>query len=191
MSELLRFPAGERAEIVAEWRRAAAERLPSDYSAVGCLLLLLAIALFFGVPWLVRKTGLEPVRPVAIALIALAGLSAIGGLFLSFAGGSFLAGAVRRHVDESLTVLTQRFDAAGAAERRSAAVRLLHHATYSGGPWVRDSYEPGDVRPKLGAALPYVLAVETVLREEVGLSPVFTAEPTAPARADATETGET
>ncbi len=41
------FDAAERAEIVAEYRRVASERIPPSYAPVGCLLILIAVVGLF------------------------------------------------------------------------------------------------------------------------------------------------
>lgn len=59
MDAQVQLDTAERAAIVAEYRRQAQEPHRPNYSPLGCLLALLAIAIFFGGPWAVAKLGLH------------------------------------------------------------------------------------------------------------------------------------
>lgn len=165
--------AAERAAVLAEYDRAAQEKSPANISSCGCILLVLGVLTFFGLPALladqqVRPSGKKFVIAVVIVLI-------VAGLYLLLRGNRPLQHAVRR--SEWAAQELQRFLVLAPEERRRAAVALLWHAHYSGGPYTASAYKPAEVASQIPDALDYVRAVEETLVAERRLYRVFTQHP--------------
>ena len=161
----------ERAAIVREYKRVAAEPGPANYSPAGCLLLVLSLLGFVFTPSVLRMTDL-PVP--GGALLVGWGILALVGIMLSMFGGSLSTSRVGYRAQENLRWLSEHPAGGRSEERRREAVSLLVHAYHSGGPWTVTTYEFDEARRTLGEALPYVMAVERVLREELDIYAVFT-----------------
>jgi hypothetical protein len=157
--------AAERAAIVAEWRRQAAEDLPPNVGPVGCAVSLVAGAALLLVPRLISSPGPARVAAAAFAVLMVA------GFIVSQFGGSGGRGVMRARVERALAALK---GGGGADARRAAAVALLSNACESSGPSSSPLYDAAETRALLGSALPYVQSVERVLRDELNIAPVFT-----------------
>lgn len=95
----------------------------------------------------------------------------VGGIVWSFFGGSTGRAAAGAAVEASLRQLES-----GEEDREAnlrAATLLITHAYVTQGPATAPTFDPDEVRGRLGRALPLVLAVERYLVEEVGGYPVF------------------
>ena len=172
--------AEESAAIVAAYRQRMADWQPRSLQAQGCLTLIVAVLLFGASGALVRAAG----WPGWVEVV-LSGVAVLAGII-----GFFVMGA--RVVQESPEKRTeQAIIALGSgtplddATRRGHAVALLFHAFDVHGPTMRSSFDFEAARTRLGAALPYVLAVERVLDEAglVGAYTVFLPRPAPPAPA--------
>ena len=64
--------------------------------------------------------------------------------------------------------------------RRRNAVALIYYTVVWEGPTVASTLDPDKSREKLGASLPYLLAVERVLVQESREQPVWGRNPAAP-----------
>lgn len=162
--------AAEQAAIVAEYDRLSEEPPRPNYTPVGCVMVLLGLAVFVLVPKLLPGLARAGVLAVLVAVIVLVGA---GILVYVFGGGGGYSRAVLR-VEAALELLSQRYGFATASERRNAAVAILHDAIYADGPGATSTFDFAKARATLGAALPYVQQVEQVLLAERHIYPVFT-----------------
>lgn len=151
----------EREAVLAEWRRLAAEPRPKPRQPWGCATFLIATLLFIVVrqtpmaPWL--QTTLSWIVGIAIAFGLLA------ALFLG--SGKFAHDAARANA--SIDWLAANPGTTNAVARRRHAVTLLFYSvTTDDGPTTSGTFDPDEARKRLGAHLPYVLAVGDVLAEE-------------------------
>jgi hypothetical protein len=166
----------EREAILAEWRRLAAEPRPKPRPPWGCATFLLAALLFM----IVRQTPMAPWLQTTASWI-LGILIAFGLLAAFFLGsGKFAHDAGRANA--SIDWLAANPDTTDRAARRRHAVTLLFFSvTTDDGPTSAGTFDPDEARKRLGAHLPYVLAVGDVLAEENAQWRVFSkAEEAAP-----------
>jgi hypothetical protein len=156
-----------------EWDRLQAEPQPTDNRSVGCVLMIVAVALVIlgprFLPWVKMHVG--GWAGAAWFVVALAIL--LYGLYQNFFGNKTGAQAYKRS-DAALQLLSQHFESSSQEERRSAAVAAVYHAYYSGGPYMASSYDVSEWKTKLGAAVEYVKTVESVLIEKRQAYNVFT-----------------
>jgi hypothetical protein len=164
---------GEQEAILAEWDRLQAEPQPTDNRSVGCVLMMVAVALVIlgprFLPWLKMHVG--GWAGAAWFVVALAIL--LYGLYQNFFGNKAGARAYQRS-DAALQLLSNRYESSSPDERRSAAVAAIYYAYYSGGPYMASSYDVSEWKTKLGAAIEYVNTVESVLVEKRQAYNVFT-----------------
>lgn len=151
----------ERAEILAEWKRVCAEPRPKPRQPWGCATFLIAAALFLAVPQLPLPPWLQTM------LRWILGLAIVLGLFLQFALVSSKYSHDSQRAREAIDWLAANQDTTDAAARRRHAAALLRYAiTDDDGPATSETFDPDEARKRLGAHLPYVLAVERLLVEE-------------------------
>ena len=166
----------ERAEILAEWNRLRAEPRPSSPPPYGCATVIIATALLLLVLQLPKLTGWElpsALQDVAAAILLLA---IAGGLFFSLFVGSGRFAHDSLRANGSIEWLAAKSGTSDAAARRRHAVTLLFFAvTADDGPHMSSTFNSDQARARLGASLPYVIAVERVLVEERGLWTVIDA----------------
>ena len=167
------FDAAERAAIVAEWHRQEAEPRPRSLKDHGLVLIVVAVVLGAAGPAIARALGAGDSRALAGALKIAAGVLAVAGIGLRLFGDRGLRWAVGR-TDEAVAHFRAQGTGGEAADRRRHAVALVLHAAHASGPGTSTVFDPARVRGELGGALPYVMAVERVLRGEVKAWPVFT-----------------
>lgn len=162
------FSVGQRAAIVAEWRRIVAEPPPFNPRPYGCLTVIAAIVLFVLLPQIGNK--LPP--PWGTVLLVVLGLALAGGLFVGVFLGSGVYGRASLRAAAALDALTSGtvFD---EDARLRHAVGLIAHAVVSDGPTTSNAIDIDAAKQRLGAQLDYVLAVEAVLAQEIGALPVF------------------
>jgi hypothetical protein len=156
---------GEQEAILAEWDRLQAEPQPTDNRSVGCVLIIVAVALVIlgprFLPWF--KAHLGGWAGTAWFAVALAIL--LYGLYQNFFGNKTGAQANQRS-DAALRFLSERYESSSFKERSSAAVAAIYYAYYSGGPYMASSYDVHEWKTKLGSAVEYVKTVESVLVEK-------------------------
>lgn len=162
------FSAGQRAAIVAEWRRIAAEPPPFNPRPYGCLMVIAAIVLFVLVP----QIGIRPPPPWGTVLLVMLGLVLAGGLFVGVFVGSGVHGRAAVRATAALDALTNGIDAGDDARLRHA-VALIAYAVVSDGPTTSGTIDIAAAKQRLGAGLADVVAVERVLAEEIGAMHVF------------------
>mgnify|MGYP001767194385 CR=1 FL=1 len=159
------FDDAERAAIVAEWNRHLAEPRPKSLKDHGLLLIVAAVVVGAAGP------AVAPALTGAARIVA--GVFAVAGIGLRLFGDRGLRWSVAR-VDAALAFFRASGTGGDPADRRRHAVTLVLRSEYASGPGTSTVFEPAKVGAELGDALPYVRAVERVLRGEVGASPVFT-----------------
>src|SRR3954462_13930854 len=163
----------EQEALLREWDRLQAEPRPTDNRSVGCVLMIVAVALVVlgprFLPWF--KSHLGGWAGTAWFIVALALL--LYGLYQNFFGNKTGAQAYQRS-EGALKVLSRQYGALSVEERRSAAVAAIYFAYYSGGPYMASSYDASEWKRKLGVALEYVIAVELLLIEKRQAYNVFT-----------------
>jgi hypothetical protein len=173
MPSAVEFDAAERAAIVAEYDRLAAEPTRPNLTSVGCVMVVLAVIVLLTFP----RFGRSLPHAINVAVLALIALLAIAGILLNlFGGGGGYARASLR-ANEGLELLSKRFAASAPDTRRNAAVAMIFYAIYSDGPGSSSTYDFDKAREQLGPALEYVQAVERVLLAERKPYPIFTREP--------------
>lgn len=161
----------ERVAILAEYDRVAQDKLPPNVSSCGCPMVVLGVLMFFGFPVLMADRGVPQGAKTFVFVVII--VLVVAGLWFFVRGNRGLREA-RRRAGDAVAQL-ERFPALTRDEQRAAAVRALFHAFYtSGGPASATIYSPPEVRERIPAALPYVLAAERVLIAGRGLWPVFT-----------------
>ncbi|MFL6300017.1 MAG: hypothetical protein ACJ71N_05375 [Terriglobales bacterium] len=156
---------GEEEKILSEWDRLQAEPQPTDDRSVGCVLIIVAVALVILGPRLVPWLKMHVAAWAGTAGVLLALLILLYGLYQNFFGNKTGAQAYRRS-EAALLLLSQRFETSSVEERRSAAVAAIYYAYYSGGPYMASSYDVAEWKTKLGAALEFVKRTEMVLVEK-------------------------
>jgi len=163
------FDSEERAAIVAEWRRLAAEPPPFNPRPYGCATLIMAVAVLLLLP----AVGLKLPQPWGLILLVVLGLVAAGGFFVGVFVGSGVYGRASTRANAALDWLSGNAASSDAEARRQHAVALLFNAVVSDGPTTSSTIDFAQARERLGAGLPYVVAVERTLCAEVGFAPVF------------------
>jgi hypothetical protein len=162
---------GERAAVLAEYDRLAAEPVKPNYSSSGCGLMVLATVLFVVVPKLMPGM---PRWGVIATLVFVIALILAGIVVYVFGGGGYAR--TKQRIDAALAVLSSRFGMATAEEKRNAAVMLIYGAVYSDSPGMSSTFDFDAARAQLGRALPYVEQVERLLIAERQVYPIFTAK---------------
>jgi hypothetical protein len=164
---------GEQEAILAEWDRLQAEPQPTDNRSVGCLLMIVAVALVIlgprFLPWFKAHLG----RWAGTAWFLVALVILLYGLYQNFFGNKTGAQAHQRS-GAALQMLSQQFDSRSQQDRLAAAVAAIYYAYYSGGPYMASSYDISEWKTKLGAAVEYMEIVESVLVEKRQAYNVFT-----------------
>lgn len=178
--ELPVLDAAERQALVAEWKRLQAEPAPRDRRAVGCLTVIVAIALGALGPALARLAAFDPPQPVKLGAAIALGLVLVVGIFFGvFAGSGRFAHDLQR-AEQALEWLAAHAESGNPEELRRQVVALLSHAYCTDGPSTVNTFDFGKARERLGAALAYVLAAERALRADINIYPVFTDSNVAP-----------
>ena len=167
------LPTAERQAIVAEWKRLADEPPPSDRRAIGCMTVIIAVALAAAGPPLARLAGFDLGQSLRIGASVVLVIAFLAGIVMAFLGSGRFARDSRR-AGQALEWLTTHGADADPEERRRQAVALLAHAYCTDGPSTVTTFDFEEVRQRLGEALPYVMTVERALRTDLKIYPVFT-----------------
>jgi len=165
---------GEHAAILAEWQRLATEPPPVNPRPYGCATFLVAAALLLLVPKILDQLGISLPQPFGFILLATLVLALAGGFFVGVFVGSGVYGRAHSRANAALDWLASHSDSDDAAERRRNAVALLQYTIVSDGPTTAVTIDIAKARERLGAGLPYVVAVERALRAERKVDPIFT-----------------
>ena len=168
--------ASERAAIVAEWQRLAAQPIPANQKPVGCAVAIVAVVVLVVSPYLLKLIGSKILDMVVLGACVVA---LLWGLVVGFLTGGKGTQHVYRKLEEAQGWFDKHREGGDAAERRAAAVTLVHHAHFSDGPSMSLLLDVPAARTRLGGSLAYVEQVERVLCEEVKAWRVFTVEPAA------------
>jgi hypothetical protein len=152
----------ERAEVFAKWRRLCAEPRPKPQRPWGCATFLIATLLFI----VVRQTPMAPWLQTTLSWIV--GIAIAFGLVATFFLGRGRLAHDSARANASIDWLAAHPDTTDWAARRHHAVTLLFYSvtTDDGRLSSRGTFDADDARKRLGAHLPYVLAVGDVLAEE-------------------------
>lgn len=164
--------AAERAAIVAEWQRLVAEPIPPDSKPVGCVVAIVAVVVFFAAPSVLKLIGS---RILDTIVMVVCGAALVWGLVVGLLTGGKGAQHVYRRLEDAQRWFEAHREGGDTAERRAAAVALVHFAFFSDGPSMSSMLDVAAARRRIGDALGYVEEVERVLIEEVKEWPVFTA----------------
>ena len=164
----------ERAALASEWERLQDEPAPPDRRAIGCMSIVIAVALGAVGPPLSRFAGIEPSEPVRLGVgIALGLVVVVGVIVAVFMGSGRFARDLQR-AEQAIEWLAANAAAGEPEERRRQIVSLLLHAYCTDGPSTVTTIDFGKARERLGEALPYVIAAERALRMDLNIYPVFT-----------------
>ena len=169
----------ERAAIVAEWERLAAEPHPTNPRPYGCATFLIAGAVLLGLPPVVNALAWKVPEPLRLVVMAVLVLTLAGGFVVGVFFGSGVYGRAVVRARAALDWLAANPDSPDANERRRNAVALIYYTVVWDGPTVSTTLDPTESKGKLGAALSYVLAVERVLAEDSKVQPVWGQPPAA------------
>jgi len=142
----------------------------------GCLVAIIAVALFLGLPSFLDWLGLTLPQSVGVALEAVLLAAALAGAAVALLGGGQAAAATRDRAEAALAALSRPFDALDREERRRAVAELLANAYVRSDATVVSAFDVDAARRRLGDSLPYILAAERALLREPGIRPVFTAK---------------
>ena len=164
----------ERAAINAEYRRYIAACAPLQPGPYGCLIVIVVACLYFGLPSVLRFFGVASLPPpYGTVVTVIAVIAGVIGLLMSQIG-SIGAKDPLSHAEQALAVLGDPALADPAA-RRGAAIALLFHGAVLRQRTAPPRFDFGAARARLGPALDYVCALESVLLAEGLLQkPVFT-----------------
>jgi hypothetical protein len=158
----------EQQAAVAEWQRLAAEKSPPERKPIGCLAMIAALVAAVAAPAVLGWAGLQLSTDGRSIMAALFALVFVAGLLVwLFSQGKYGRYVQRAEAAEAALI-------AGNADLKHA-VALLFHAHCADGPSMSMTLKPAEVRDRLGATLPYVIAVEEALKAELKIHPVFTA----------------
>ena len=163
----------ERQALSAEWQRLQNEPAPPDRHAIGCMTVVVAIALATAGPPLVRLAGLDLAQSLRIGAGIVLGIALLAGLLMVFMGSGRFARDSQR-AGQALEWLAAHGAGGHPEERRRQTVALLCCAYCVDGPSTVTTINFEDARQRLGDALPYVLAAERALRVDRSIYPVFT-----------------
>ena len=166
----LQIDPAERAEVLAEWDRLIAEPRPAPRQPYGCATFLISTCLFL----VVQQMSSLP-SWLRLALLIILGLAIAGGLFFQLALASSKYHHDSARARESIEWLAANPATSDAAARRRHAVTMLRYSvTADDGPTTSGTFDPAHARERLGAHLPFVIAVERALIAEQKIYPVFT-----------------
>jgi hypothetical protein len=162
----------ERQAAAAEWKRLQAEPSPTDRKAIGCMAMVLTLIAAVAAPTVIGWVGLALEPRSRSLLLGFWALLFLGGAVVwLFSPGPF--GRDAQRAEEALNWLAANPDG-DALLRRNHAVALLYFAFSSHGPSTTTTFDFAQARERLGAALPYVMEVETALAIDQKIYRVFT-----------------
>ncbi len=162
----------ERDAILRLFDSVMAQTAAPDRRPLGCVAAFLAIVVLLLLPWLEHRLNLGLPRPLVLIVAGLLVLVVLIGAGVSAFGGA--RGAAIARAEDALAQLASRFPTAAADEKRRWAVTLLIDAYESSGPTTVPTFDFDDGARRLGAALPYVVQVERLLRSHRDIYRVFT-----------------
>ena len=167
------LPSAEREALWSEWQRLQNEPALPDRRAIGCMTVILAVAVAAAGPALARLAGFDLGQSMRIGATVVLVVAFLAGIIMAFLGSGKFARDSQR-AKQALEWLATHGPDADPAERRRQTVALLLHAYCVDGPTTTTTFEFGQARQRLGDSLPYVLAAERALRVEHQIYPVFT-----------------
>jgi hypothetical protein len=176
--------AGDRAIVLQEFDRVAARPAETDLASYGCLGSFVGLALLIAIPNLVRFVSLP--RTARLVLISLAIMLIVSGLVTRALIPTKRVRDAGRRAKTAIDALASLDYSADPARWFREASIVMIDAFYSGGPWTVHTFDFAQARKRLGPALPRVIAVETLIRLERGIYPVFTTFPSPPRESDRT-----
>jgi len=165
------FSTADRQALVAEWNRLSGEPPPPDRRSVGCMMVVLAIAGFIATPFVV---GLLGGKAVPRAMLWIWGAVLLAGAFMSLVLTSSLYSRYAARAREAIDWLAANGEGGDPVARRNMAVSLLFHAYCSDGPSTSTTFDFEEAKPRIAAALPYVMEVERCLAIDLKIYRVFT-----------------
>ena len=162
----------ERQEIIDALARLRDRPDPTDPSAGGCVVAIVAIITLVLMPFFGRGFDLSSGAMLGIG-IALGIVALLGGIFGIF-GGGFPRGAIMADVEEAIQELMVEWPDGDPAVIREAAITILDQSTVSTGPVTVETFDAKEVAIRLGPALNYVLGIERFLLKRQEIYPAFT-----------------
>ena len=146
-----------------------------DYRWLGMPLIVLTLAALILLPPALGWLGIRLPTAGRGLLLGAGGVLTLAGILLTLMGGMWAEGEFADRIEQALhTLHPAAADTVAPEARLLAAVTVIACSHYSGGPWTRATFDPQQVGSRLGAALPYVQQVETILVGEGRAYPVFT-----------------
>lgn len=168
------LPTAERQALVAEWKRLEAAPPPRERREIGCLTMIIVVALAIAGPIVLRWLGIQLSHPAKVVLATILALVFLGGAFVGLVLVSGRYAHAYRRADAAVAWLAQHGAGGDPVERRKQAVTLLFHAYCTDGPSTSNTINFDQAKERLGEALPYVIAAERALRVDLQIYPVFT-----------------
>jgi hypothetical protein len=181
---LAALSADDRVLVLQEFDRVVARPAETDLSSYGCLGSFVGLMLLVALPMVARSVTVPPAVRVGLMSVGV-GLIVAGVLMRMLVPGKRVRDAGLR-AKSAIDALATTDPAAGRSHWYGAAAAALNDAFYSGGPWTVHTFDFDQARKRLGNALPRVIAVETLLRLERGIYPVFTDFVSPPPESDRT-----
>ena len=145
---------------------------PSDPTAGGCVVAIVAIITLVLMPFIGRALTLSGGAMLAFGL-GLGAMAVVGGLIGIF-GGGLVRGAVAGDVDQAIDEVVAEYPRGDEGRYREAAIRILDGAYVSTGPTTVHTFDREEVADRLGEALPYVERIERILLVRSEIYAVFT-----------------
>ena len=162
----------ERQEILESLARLRDRPDPTDPSAGGCVVAIVAIITLVLMPFIGRGFDLSSGAMLGIG-IALGFVALLGGIFGIF-GGALPRGAVMADVEDAIQELMVEWPDGDPDVIRDAAITILDQSMVSTGPVTIETFDAEEVAIRLGPALDYVLGIERFLLERQEIYPAFT-----------------
>ena len=143
---------------------------PRNHAGLGCVMALPGFVILLVFPVVARKFAVG--GGLATPILVVGGLLLVVGLVLWFTAGGLVRGHAIAAAEAALRTL-EAGDEDGEVLLRASTL-LLTHAYATHGPATAETFDFEAARPRLGARLDLVLAVEALLVAEEAIYPVFT-----------------
>lgn len=160
----------DRATIRKHFDGVAKRPAESDISSYGCLASIIGLALLALAPKVLP--GLSPA--LRTTLLVFGGLLVLGGMAFRAAAPAQRVRAAGQRAKRAIDWAADHNPDEDRDRWLGEIVSALTDAFYSGGPWTVHTFDFAGARKRLARHMPTVIAIETLLRLERSIYPVFT-----------------